>query len=120
MKIAVTSQGKDLSSALDPRFGRSQFFIVFDTETDSFEAVDNSQNLNAAQGAGIQAGQNIANFGAGAVITGNVGPNAFRTLSAAGIKIYLCREGTVQQALDQYKAGNLQESGQSNVQGHWM
>ena len=89
MKVAVTSQGKELSSDIDPRFGRARWLLLVDTQTGLSEAYDNAVNLNIAQGAGIQTGQNVANLGAEAVITGNVGPNAFKTLDAANIKVYL-------------------------------
>ena len=77
-------------------------------------------NLNVAQGAGIQTGQNIANLGVEAVITGNVGPNAFRVLSAAGVRIFLTEQQTVQDAIDLFKAGKLEEVKQANVEGHWI
>ena len=79
MKIAITSQGKELESPVDPRFGRAKFFIVADTEQEGFTVADNGQNLNAAQGAGIQAGRNVVDLGVQAVITGHVGPKAFAT-----------------------------------------
>ncbi|MFC1601010.1 NifB/NifX family molybdenum-iron cluster-binding protein [Candidatus Sumerlaeota bacterium] len=119
MKIAITSAGTDLASPLDPRFGRAQAFIVYDTESDKFEAVDNSQNLNAVQGAGIQAAENVVRLGVACVITGNCGPKAFRALQSAGIKIMLCVGGTVQEAIDQFKAGDLEETDNANVGGHW-
>jgi len=106
MKVAVTSQGEELSSEVDPRFGRAKWLIVVDTETGKSEAHDNTVNLNAAQGAGIQTGQNIANIDVDAVITGNVGPNAIRTLRAARVKVFLAEKQTVQQAIDSFKAGN--------------
>ena len=120
MKIAVTSQGADLSSTVDPRFGRAKYFIVVDTEGDCFDAVNNAQNLNAAQGAGIQAAQNIANCGVEAVVTGHVGPNAFRTLSAAGIKVLVGAKGTVAESLESFKAGKLEEAKGADVEGHWV
>ena len=119
MKVAVTSQGKELSSQVDPRFGRAKYFIVVDTDSGQFSAQDNAQNLNAAQGAGIQAGQNVIDLGAEAVVTGNVGPKAFRTLEAGNVKIYIGATGTVQNAIEQLKAGKLQEVSQANVEGHW-
>jgi len=119
MKVAVTSQGEELSSEIDPRFGRAKWLIVVDTETGKSEAHDNTVNLNAAQGSGIQTGQNIANLDVDAVITGNVGLNAFRTLSAAKVKIFLAEKQTVQQAIDSFKAGKLKEVDQANVEGHW-
>jgi predicted Fe-Mo cluster-binding NifX family protein len=120
MKIAITAQGNELSSEIDLRFGRAKFLLVVDTETDDFEVHDNELNLNAVQGAGIQTGQNIANLGVEAVITGNVGPNAFKTLSAADIKIFLAEKQTVQEVIDSLKAGELKEVDQANVEGHWI
>jgi len=120
MKVAVTSQGEELSSEIDPRFGRAKWLIVIDTKTGKSEAHDNTVNLNAAQGAGIQTGQNIANLDVDAVITGNVGPNAFRTLSAAKVRIFLAEKQTVQEAIDSFKADKLKEVDQANVEGHWI
>jgi len=120
MKIAITSQNKELSSEIDLRFGRAKWLIVFDTETGNSEAHNNEVNLNAAQGAGIQTGSNIANLGADAVITGNVGPNAFKTLNAAGIKIFLAEKQTVTEAIKAFKADKLREVEQANVEGHWI
>ena len=120
MKIAITSQGKELSSEIDLRFGRAKWLIVVDTESGDFQAHDNAVNLNAAQGAGIQTGQNIANLGVEVVITGNVGPNAFKTLNAADIKIFLAEKQTVAEAIDSFKAGELKEVDQANVEGHWI
>ena len=120
MKVIVTSQGKELSSEIDLRFGRARWLIVFDSETEGFQAHDNELNLNAAQGAGIQTGRNIANIGADAVITGNVGPNAFKTLTAAKVKVFFAEKQTVQQAFDLYKTGKLKSANQANVEGHWV
>lgn len=119
MKIAITSQGDTLDSQVDPRFGRAVKFILFDTETEEFEAVDNSQNMNAAQGAGIQAGQNIADTDAEVLITGNCGPKAFKVLSVASIKIYIGATGTVKEAIEKFKKGELTEAAGANVEGHW-
>jgi len=120
MKIAITSQGKELSSEVDLRFGRAKFLLVVGTESDDFEVHDNELNLNAVQGAGIQTGQNIANLGVEAVITGNVGPNAFKTLNAAKVKIFLADKQTVADAIETFKAGKLKEADQASVEGHWI
>ena len=120
MKLAITSEAGTLASQIDLRFGRAKYLIVVDTDTADFNVHDNSVNLNAAQGAGIQTGQNIANLDVDAVITGNVGPNAFKTLNAAGIKIFLAEKQTVQEAIDLFKAGKLTEVNQANVTGHWV
>ena len=120
MKIAITSQGKELSSEIDLRFGRAKCLVVIDTETSDFQVHDNTVNLNAVQGAGIQTGQNIANLNVEAVITGNVGPNAFKTLNAAGVKIFLAEKQTVAEALESFKTGKLKEVDSANVEGHWI
>jgi len=120
MKIVVTSQGNTLENDVDPRFGRCKYFIVYDTETDDFEAVDNTQNLNLPQGAGIQAGRIVVSTKAEAVISGNMGPKAFTTLNSAGIKIYSGASGTVKDAIEQFKSGDLSPSTDANVEGHWM
>jgi len=119
VKVVVTSQGNDLDSQVDPRFGRAQSFILVDTETGEFSVHDNMQNRSAAQGAGIQAGRTVVDLGAAAVITGNVGPKAFTTLQAANVKVYLGAAGTVSEAVEKFKAGQLQGTGKANVQGHW-
>jgi len=120
MKIAVTAKGEEISSEIDLRFGRAKWIIVVDSQTGDFQAHDNAVNLNAVQGAGIQTGQNVANLGVEAVITGNVGPNAFKTLNAAGVTIFLAEEQTVQNAIDSFKEGKLKEVNQANVEGHWI
>ena len=119
MKVVLTATGREMTSALDPRFGRAKYFIVVDMESGEFAVHDNAQNLNAAQGAGIQAGETVARLQAEAVITGNVGPKAFRALNAAGIKIYLSAAATVAEALRKFKTGELKETTAANVEGHW-
>jgi len=120
MRIAVTAQGRDLSAPVDPRFGRAKCFVVVDTETSRFSAVDNTQNLNAAQGAGIQAGRSVVESGVKAVITGHMGPKAFATLQAGGVAVYTGATGTVADAIEQFKAGELKRSTDADVEGHWV
>ena len=119
MKVVVTSRGADLNSQVDPRFGRAKYFLVVDTDTDEFSVHDNAQNLNAVQGAGIQAGRTVVDLAAAAVITGNVGPKAFSTLQAGNIKVYTGASGTVKEAVEKFKAGQLQGAEKANVEGHW-
>lgn len=119
MKIVVTSRGTNLDSPVDPRFGRARHFLLVDTETMQTTAHDNAQNLNAPQGAGIQAAQAVYNLGAGAVVTGNVGPKAFATLHAGGIAVYLGASGTVREAIEQFRSGQLKLAESANVEGHW-
>ena len=120
MKVAVTAQGADLTSPIDPRFGRAKYFVVVDSDTGQSSTHDNTQNLNAAQGAGIQAGQNVVNLGVEAVITGNVGPKAFSALQAGNVKVYLIKTGTVKEALEKFRTGQLECVSSANVEGHWM
>jgi len=119
MKVAVTAQGESLDAQVDPRFGRGAAFVIVDTDTDDCAYLDNSQNVNAAQGAGVQAAQAVINRGVDALVTGHCGPNAFRTLSQAGVKVYVGAEGTVREAIEKLKAGELKEADSPDVQGHW-
>ena len=82
MKVAISAQGNDIDSLVDPRFGRARWFIVADSETGEWQAHDNAANVDASGGAGVQAGSTVASQGAEAVITGNVGPNAHKVLAA--------------------------------------
>ncbi len=119
MKIAVTSRTASMDGEVDQRFGRAVYFIIYDTESDEFRVVDNAQNLNAMQGAGIQAAETVVSEGVDAVITGHCGPKAFRTLTAAGIRIFSGASGTIKEAIDEYRKGKLNETGAPDVQGHW-
>ncbi len=108
MKIAFTVQGKTWEDKMDPRFGRAAGFLLFDEETREITWHENSQNIHAAHGAGIQAGQSMVNLGAEALITGHVGPKAFNVLNAAGIKIYTnAGELTVKEAYEKFKSCEL-------------
>jgi len=120
MRIAVTSQGRETTSPVDPRFGRAKYFAVVDTESGEWSVADNTQNLNALQGAGIQAGKNVVDLNVQAVITGHVGPKAFATLQAGGVRIYTGADGTVADAVEQFQAGQLEETAAADVEGHWV
>ena len=120
MKVAVTAQGRELTSQVDPRFGRSACFLIVDTESGDHQVLDNAQNLGAAQGAGVQAAQALIEQGVEAVLTGHCGPKAFRTLQAAGIEIYVGVTGTVQSALDGLQGGVHQRASSPDVEGHWV
>jgi predicted Fe-Mo cluster-binding NifX family protein len=119
MKIVISARGRDLDSQVDPRFGRAAGFILVETETRAFEAVDNSQTLNTPSGAGVQAAETLSRLGASALITGHCGPKAFRTLQAAGITVYTGASGTVSEALAAWERHELQEAGGADVEGHW-
>ncbi len=119
LKITLTTSGDDINAPLDSRFGRAPKFLVYDLDSGTYEVVDNQQNLNAAQGAGIQSAETVARLGAKALITGHCGPKAFRVLTAAGIKIYNTDAPTVAEALEQYRSGKLSEAKNADVEGHW-
>jgi len=118
VKIAISATGPGLDADVDPRFGRCQYFIIVDAETMQFEALENS-SAAAAGGAGISAAQMVANKGAEVVLTGNCGPNAYQTLSAAGVQVISGVSGTVRDAVQAHKAGKLQPSAQPNVASHY-
>jgi len=118
-RIAVSTTGNDLTSPLDPRFGRTERFLIVDLETEEFEVVDNQMNKQAAQGAGVQSAQTVVDTGAEGVITGHCGPKAFRVLGAAEIQVYLTQAETVEEALKLYKTGALQPTTNADVEGHW-
>jgi len=120
MKVAISSSGKELTSEVDPRFGRAAYFIIIDPETMENEAVANTQNLNLAQGAGIQAGKTIVDNNVDVVITGNCGPKAFQVLQSANIKTITGVSGRIIDVIAKFKDGALQAAQQPNVEGHWV
>ena len=117
MKIAITAKNNDFNSEIDPRFGRCSFFIILDLDTMGFESISNESAMSSG-GAGIQAAQTIAKAGVEVVVTGNMGPNAFQTLSAAGIRVFTGANGTVKEAVEKYKKGELKEAEAPNVGSH--
>jgi predicted Fe-Mo cluster-binding NifX family protein len=118
MKIAISATGLDLNAEVDPRFGRCQYFIIVDPQSMESEALDNS-NAMAAGGAGISTAQMIASKGVEVVLTGNCGPNAYQTLSAAGIQVITGVAGRIRDAVEAYKAGRFQSSTQPSVGSHY-
>ena len=117
MKICVTATAGNLNAQVDPRFGRCQYFVFVDSDTMAFEAMAN-EAIAAPGGAGIQAAQTVVNKGVDVLVSGSIGPNAFQVLSAAGVKIATGAYGTVQEAVEMYKAGRLSEAGISTVAAH--
>lgn len=115
MITCITTKGSQLDSPIDPTFGRAQTFLLFDSETGAVEAVVNTPG---AHGAGVQAAQLMVEHGVDLVLTGNVGPNAFQGLTAAGIGIFIGAKGTAQDALDAHVAGVLQSPTGPTSQGH--
>lgn len=119
MKIAVTTTGTDPSADVDPRFGRVKHLLIYDTETGAHGVLDNSEMLGAAQGAGIQTAKRVAELGVEVVLTGHCGPNAFRTLEAAGVKVVTGVEGRIAEAVERFQKGELTPASGADVEGHW-
>ena len=114
MKIAISVTGNDLSAEIDPRFGRAKGFLLMDDAAEGFEHVANP-NIDASGGAGIQTAQMVVERGTEAVITGNVGPNAYRVLEAAGVKVFTGASGKADEVLAEYKSGKLTAAGSATV-----
>lgn len=118
MKIAVTATGNTPNSEVDQRFGRAAYFVMVDTEIGVFDALENS-NVSAASGAGINAAKVVIDAGAEAVLTGNCGPNAERTLRSGGVKLYTGVSGKVSDAIEAFEAGKLAPSNGPSVESHF-
>ena len=118
MKIALSVTGNNLDAMVDSRFGRCPYFVVVDVDTLEFEAVPNvSQSMG--HGAGVQAAQTITSRGIRAVLTGNMGPNAYQAFSVSGVRVITGVSGTVRQAVMKYKNGEFKEAGFPTVRGHF-
>ena len=120
MRIAISAQGPDLTSPVDPRFGRASHFIVYDTDSASFEVLSNTGNAAAAQGAGIQAAQMVADKSVDLVVSGNMGPKAYEALKVAGVKMVAWSDGTVNEAIEMIQGGKYEVLDSANVGGHWQ
>jgi len=119
MKIAFPTSNAIPTAPVEARFARAPFFLVFDVTCSTWETVDNTQVLNAAQGAGIQAAETLVRHQVNAVLTTHCGPKAFRALQAAGVTVYTGVSGTVQDALQEFLADRLTPAVQADVDGHW-
>jgi predicted Fe-Mo cluster-binding NifX family protein len=104
---------------MDPRFGRASYIVIVDSETMDYEVLDNAENYNAFKGAGIQAAAMVSDKKAEVLLTGYCGPNAFKTLEAAKIKVGGDVSGTVREAVDAYINGNVKLVSEANTDGHW-
>ena len=118
MKVAVSSNGEDLNAQLDPRFGRCAYFLVVDPDNMSFEAFENKSAVQGG-GAGIQVAQFLASQGVEAVITGNCGPNAVQTLSAAGVELFVGQAGIIKEVVQKFKNGHLKPTSEATVDSHF-
>ena len=119
MIIAITAQGSSANAQVDPRFGRAKQFLIYDSDADSYKILDNSQALNAPQGAGTRAAGHVINSGATVLLTGHCGPNAFLTLQAEDIQIVSGVSGVVQDAVERFLRGELKPTEAADVEGHW-
>jgi predicted Fe-Mo cluster-binding NifX family protein len=119
MKGAVTSQGDTLDAQLDPRFGRAAYILIVDTETLEFETFNNQENKDSFKGAGIQAAATVSDKDAEVLLTGFCGPNAFKTLDAAGVKVVNDQGGRVIDVVQKFKQGNAVFADDANKDGHW-
>jgi predicted Fe-Mo cluster-binding NifX family protein len=119
MKIAVTSTGKDLDSLTDPRFGRAAYILIVDADTLAVQVLDNAENVNAFKGAGIQAATMISDQHADVLLTGYCGPNAFKALEAARVKVAGDVSGTVREAVAAFADGKVKLTSEPNAEGHW-
>ncbi|MFW5840997.1 MAG: NifB/NifX family molybdenum-iron cluster-binding protein [Planctomycetota bacterium] len=119
MKVAITVADSGPEAQVDPRFGRARWFRIVDTETGQVETVDNTPNLQAAQGAGIQAARRCVELGIEAVITGQVGPKAFAVRQGQGVAVHTGASGLADEALERFTRGQLPATGAATVEGHW-
>jgi predicted Fe-Mo cluster-binding NifX family protein len=117
MKIAVTATGEGLDAPASPIFGRSQYIVLVETDTMESETLSNPA-VSAAGGAGIQAAQFLASKGIQALVTGNVGPNAFQVFGAAGIPVYLYTGSSVREAVEAFNKGELTQTGGPSARSH--
>ncbi|MFH7319133.1 NifB/NifX family molybdenum-iron cluster-binding protein [Desulfurivibrio sp. D14AmB] len=105
MKVAVSSTGKELTSPVDPRFGRADYLLLIETTTgEVVEVIDNRETAAQAQGAGIAAAGRLAEAGARAILTGVVGPKAAQVCERAGIAMVNGASGTVAEAIAKFNA----------------
>lgn len=119
MKIAITAKDVGLEAEVDPRFGRAAHILIVDTDTMDVEALDNTDNINAFRGAGIQAAGMVCDKGAEVLLTGYCGPKAFAVLQAAGVKVANDVTGKVADAVKAFKEGKFSYADQPNADGHW-
>jgi len=102
--ICITSEGNDLNSNVDERFGRCSWFLVFNLNDFSYEAVENPYKEEMG-GAGIKVVKFLAEKGVKTLLTGNLGKNAKEALEAAKIKVLTDVKGTVKEAVEKFVLG---------------
>jgi len=112
MNVAVTSQGKDMTSDVDPRLGRSRFLVVVDTDTGQLAAHDNSETPNTVQDPGSEAARKVVQLGIKTLITGNIGNQTLAILEAGNVEAWTGPVGSVGDAVERFKAGQLEKGNQ--------
>ena len=109
MKLGISAKGTTLDDKMDMRFGRATGFIIYDTETKTYDYIDNAQNAQAAQGAGIQSAQKVVNENVSAVISGYCGPKAYSVLKSSNVKIYNAEEDSMKNIIEKFTNNELKE-----------
>jgi predicted Fe-Mo cluster-binding NifX family protein len=120
MKIAIPSKNPSVDSFIDERFGRAIQFVIYDTKTNVVATVENVQNLNAVQGAGLQSAKNVIDSGAQVVLTPHCGPKAFNLLLQFDVSVYLAKNMTVKAAVEAFLNSELEQMTSADVEGHWV
>jgi len=118
MKIAISTTGNNLDAEVELRFGRASSFLLFDTETKEFSLLDNSEQVNAMQGAGVKTAQNIVTAGAKALISGHCGPKAMQVLNAKKIAVYVSEKSIISEAIYKLQSGLLKQISTADLAGH--
>jgi len=117
MRIVVTADGAGLDAPASTVFGRCRSYVFVETDSMEAETLENPA-IDSASGAGIQAAQFVVEKGAKAVVTGNVGPNAYSVLQASNVPVYLLEDGTVRDVVEAYREGELSETGGATGPAH--
>lgn len=110
MKIVIGSDGEKLESKVAKRFGHAAFYIIYNTEDKSFEAMENKDEDHTHAELSELLDQGVEVF-----IVGNIGPHAFDLLIDGGAEVYLARRITVQEAIDKYNSSELDELTKATV-----
>jgi predicted Fe-Mo cluster-binding NifX family protein len=109
MKVAISSQGKRRDSPVEPWFGRAAYFLLADTGNMVFDAIENENAGDPPDIGEVNAARLLIDAGVRAVLTGNCGYEARRMFANAGVKLFEGVPGTVEEAVEQFKAGRLFE-----------
>jgi len=114
MRICISAEGKTSDSNVDQRFGRCKYFMFIDIDSMKFEIVENN-NINNSEGAGVKAGQLVVSKEIGALLTGNIGPNACQIVNSASIEIYTGIKGKISDVVKDFQSGKFKKTSLPNV-----